>query len=258
MTGILITDFVIVLFILLRVLAAFIASPIFGHRAIPVITKIFLSFIIAYIVFLSIHKPEISSNITIWYLFVNSVKEIITGLIMGFMLNFVFYGISYSGSLVGFDMGLAMSQVFNPGDETSSNDLGQMLYIAAILVFFLINGHHYVIKGLIYSFSVIPIGKFTVNHSVFNLMVTYSAAVFVIAVKIAAPIMVSFFLIHIAEGILARVIPQMQVFFVTQPLKIGLGFLMLVVATPIYVYVIKGLLREFENNLFTLIKAMGT
>ena len=102
-----------------------------------------------------------------------------------------------------------------------------------------------------------PIGKFVVNKSVLNILIKYSASVFVIAVKIAAPVMVSFFLIHIAEGIIARVIPQMQVFFVTQPLKIGLGFALLAFAVPTYVFVIKGLLRSYEESLFKLIKAMG-
>jgi flagellar biosynthetic protein FliR len=84
----------------------------------------------------------------------------------------------------------------------------------------------------------------------------YAVSVFVIAIKIAAPVLVSFFLIHIAEGIVARVIPQMQVFFVTQPLKIGLGFAMLAMVIPTYVYVIKSLLRSYEESLYQLIKAM--
>ena len=70
--------------------------------------------------------------------------------------------------------------------------------------------------------------------------------------------MVSFFLINIAEGILARIIPQMQVFFVTQPLKLMIGFLMLAFIVPVYIYVLKGLLRNFEDGLLTLIKAIGT
>ena len=63
---------------------------------------------------------------------------------------------------------------------------------------------------------------------------------------------------YIAEGIIARVIPNMQVFFVTQPLKIGLGFALLISVTPVYVYVIKNLLKDYEDNLFQLIKAMGS
>jgi flagellar biosynthetic protein FliR len=79
----------------------------------------------------------------------------------------------------------------------------------------------------------------------------------IIAVKIASPIIVSYFLIQIAEGILGKVIPQMQVFFVAQPLVIGIGFTLLISLVPVYLYVIKYLLKGTEDNLMFLIKAMG-
>jgi flagellar biosynthetic protein FliR len=98
---------------------------------------------------------------------------------------------------------------------------------------------------------------FTINQSVYQLLVKYSAAVFIIAVKIASPIMVSYFLIYLAEGIIAKVIPQMQVFFVVQPLVVGLGFILLVALAPVYLYVIKYLLKGYEANLMSIIRAMG-
>jgi flagellar biosynthesis protein FliR len=125
------------------------------------------------------------------------------------------------------------------------------------MIFLLINGHHYLIRALYTSFSIVPIGKYVVNKPVFDILMKYAASVFIIAFKIAAPIVVSYFLINIAEGIIAKVIPQMQVFFVTQPLKLGLGFAMLAMVVPTYVYVIKGLLRNYEESLFQLIKAMS-
>jgi len=169
----------------------------------------------------------------------------------------IFYGISFAGSLIGFDIGLSGAQLLNPLEETENNVLGEAVYFLAMLVFLLINGHHYLIRALYTSFSIVPLGKYVINKPVYELLLKYSASVFVITVKIAAPILVSFFLVHIAEGILARVIPQMQVFFVTQPLKIGLGFALLAFAVPTYVYVIKGLLRSYEESLYLLIKAMG-
>ncbi len=256
--NILVADFVAVFLIMLRIVAALIASPIYGHKAIPTISKLFLSLVVAYIIFLTLKHPAVNFEITLWSLSATAAKEIITGLIIGFMLNFVFYGISYAGTLIGFDIGLSMAEFFNPLEDTQNNVIGELIYLAAIMVFFLINGHHYVIRGLAYSFTVIPLGKFTINHSMFDLLIKYSASVFVIAVKIASPIMVSFFLVHIAEGIISRVIPQMQVFFVAQPLQLGLGFIMLSLIIPIYVYVIKDLLKIYENNLFVLIKAMGS
>jgi flagellar biosynthesis protein FliR len=252
-----IIDFIIVLLIFVRVSTALIASPVFGSRTIPTLPKIFLSLIIAYIVYLTIDRSVLTNVPTGWMLVILSIKEAITGLVMGFMMQFVFWGVSYAGTLIGFDMGLTMAEVFNPSSEESGNVIGEFLYYGALMVFFLINGHHYIISSIKHSFSVIPLGKFTINKPVYDLIVIYAASVFVIAVKIASPIMVSFFLVHIGEGIIARIIPQMQVFFVTQPLKIGVGLLLLSSITPLYIYVIKNLMQDYENKLYNLIAAMG-
>lgn len=252
-----IIDFIMVILIFIRVSTALVTAPIFGSKIVPLIPKLFFSLVIAYVVYLTIDRNSISSVPTGWMLIILSIKEAITGLIMGFMLQFVFWGVSYAGTLIGFDMGLTMAEVFDPSSEDNTNIIGQFLYYGAVMVFFIINGHHYVISSLKYSFSVIPLGKFTLTKPVYDLIVIYSASIFVIAVKIAAPIIVSFFLINIAEGIVARIIPQMQVFFVTQPLKIGIGLLLLASITPLYIYVIKNLLQDYENKLYNLIAAMG-
>jgi flagellar biosynthetic protein FliR len=257
MSGILMTDFVIVLLITLRIIGVMVAAPIFGHQSVPALVKIFLSAFIAYLIFLTIDTSSITIELTLWFLVINSLKEILAGLILGFMLNFVFYAVLYAGALIGFDMGIAISSMFDPSEGISSNAVGELLYFTALLVFFLINGHHYAIRGLTLSFFTIPLGKAVFAQPVSDVIIRYSAEVFIIALKIASPILVSFFLVHIAEGIIARLIPQMQIFFVTQPLKIGLGFIMLAGVAPIYVYVIKNLLRNYENQLFQIIKAMS-
>lgn len=252
-----IIDFIIVFLIFVRISTALIASPVFGSRSVPALPKIFLSLVIAYVVYLTIDRNAIASVPSGWMLVILSFKEAITGLIIGFMLQFVFWGVSYAGTLVGFDMGLTMAEVFNPSSDESGNVVGEFLYYGALMIFFLINGHHYIISSLKHSFSVVPLGKFVISKPVFDLIIIYSASVFIIAVKIASPIIVSFFLVHIGEGIVARIIPQMQVFFVTQPLKVGIGVAMLAAITPLYLYVIKNLLQDYENKLYSLIAAMG-
>jgi flagellar biosynthesis protein FliR len=258
MTDILITDFILILLIFLRITAAFVSAPIFGNKAFPILPKLFMSFIIAYIVFLTIDTSTIQIETGLWWLFMHAMKEILSGLIIGYTLNFVFWGISYSGTLIGFDMGLSMAEVFNPTQESQSNVIGEGISIGAMLIFFLINGHHYLIQALVSSFSIVPIGQYSFTAPLFEMIIKYSASVFIIAVKIAAPIMVSFFLLHIAEGIIARVIPQMQVFFVAQPLKIGMGFVLLAAIMPIYIFIIKNLLQECEAGLYNIVKAMGS
>ena len=252
-----VTQFIIFLLIFLRMLVAFVTSPIYGNTGVPVIVKVALALIVSYIVFTFVDKGKIEVEITIWFIFTNAVKEILTGAIMGFSIYLVFHAISFAGSLMGYDMGLAMSEVFNPIDETNSNILGEFFHILAIFVFFLINGHHFIIEAVYHSLSVVPIGTFTLNEDVYLEIIKIGASVFILAIKIASPIMVSFFLVHLGEGILARIIPQMQVYFVTYPVKIGLGIFLLIVSLPVYVYVIKNLLSMYEEKLFQLVQLMA-
>ncbi|GAB4128183.1 MAG: flagellar biosynthetic protein FliR [Ignavibacteriales bacterium] len=256
MSEILISDFIIVLLIFVRIISAFSAAPIYNHQAIPVPIKVFLAFVISYIIFSAISQTKIQVEINLVWIAVNVIKEVISGLIIGFTLNMIFYAVSFAGSIIGFDIGLSMSQVFNPVDGMGSNVIEEIIYFLAILVFFMIDGHHHLIRALVYSFTLIPLGTYTLNKTVYDTIITITASVFVIAVKIASPVLVSYFLISIGEGILSRIIPQMQVFFVTYPIKLGLGFLMLASLTPLYVYLIRGYLYDFENRLFELIRLM--
>lgn len=254
---ILVTDFTLLLLIFVRISSAFVATPIYSHSSIPGQVKVFISFIIAFVVFSISDSSSIAVDFNVWWLFSMAIKEIVVGLIIGFTLNLVFFGFSFAGTFIGFDMGLAMAQVMNPVEKTSGNVIGQVIYFMALMIFFMMNGHQYVIRALTFSFQLIPLGEFKATEALFTIMIKYSSAVFIIAVKIASPILVSFFLVHVAEGILAKMIPQMQVFFVTQPLKIGIGFLLLMAILPIYFYTIKNLLGEFENKLYTLVRAMS-
>ncbi|MFA7228379.1 MAG: flagellar biosynthetic protein FliR [Melioribacteraceae bacterium] len=258
MTEILVGDFIIVLFVFLRIIAMIVTAPVFSHSAFPMLAKIFLSLVIAYIVFLTIDKSNINLETDLISLAIGGAREVLIGMLMGYMLTFVFYGISFAGSIIGYDIGLMMSEVMNPMQETSNNIVGELIFYIAMMIFFLINGHHYIIAAIVASFKVIPLTEFSVTAPVIQVLIKYSFAVFTIALKIASPVLVSFFLIHIAEGIISRVIPNIQVFFVTQPAKIGIGFVFLATLAPIYVYAIKNLLQNYESHLSEIIKALGT
>lgn len=253
-----VADFILLFLIFLRISSTVVVAPFFGNRGIPVTVKLFISLVISYIIYLTIDRnliPTIEAN---WTLFVFAIKEVIVGLTIGFMVQLVFYAVNYAGTLIGFDMMLSMAEVFNPYEDIQSNIIGEILYYGAIIIFILINGHHYLIQSLNYSFKAIPIGSFAISESLHLYLIKMTASVFVLAVKIASPILVSFFLVNIAEGIISRMIPQMQVFFVTQPLKLGLGIFILTLTIPLYIFLIKNLLKEYEKNLYILINTMGS
>lgn len=257
MTEIYIADFLTLVLIFLRIIAALIAAPIFGNSAFNTSAKIAFSLFLAYILYYTVDRPAGLEQLDLLNLALLGAKEVITGLIIGFSLNLIFYGISYAGSFIGFDMGLMMAQALNPLEETNSNVIGQIIYFAAMLVFFIIDGHHYLIRGVALSFEIVPLGQYAITAGLQELLVRLSAGVFVIAVQLASPFLVSFMLVNIGEGVMSRVIPQMQVFFVTQPLKLGLGLLFLAALIPIYVYIIKNMLQAYEESLYAVVRAMG-
>lgn len=253
----LVGKFIIFILVLIRVFAMFSVGPLFSSNAIPLAGRVFLSLATAYVMLFIVPDQAVPADPGFGILVLLGVKEAITGMIMGFSLNFVFYGISYAAFHMGMDMGLNMAMMFDPMTEIENNVLGQVFNFAAILLFLTINGHHYFIKGLAVSFKVIPLGHYTINESVFTLLLRGSAGIFITSVKIAAPVMVAFFLLHTALGIIARVIPQMQVFFVVQPVQLLLGFSLIASGMPLFIYIMRFLLEQTENDLYDLIKVMG-
>jgi len=113
------------------------------------------------------------------------------------------------------------------------------------------------VVSLSYSFKVIPIGEFAVTGSAVELIIKYSGSIFILAVKIASPVIVAYFLIHLASGIIARVSPSFQVFFVLLPLKIGLGVFLIVLVMPLYIYLFRDLMYEYEDKLLEIVKVLS-
>ncbi len=152
MTDILIADFVTGLLVFMRVTAMIVVAPVFNQSNFPTLPKLALGLIITYILFFTLGDYRFDYNQGLLMLAITGIKEIITGILIGFTFNFVFYGISFAGLLVGFDMGLAIAQLFDPMTESTANVIGEVIMIFATLVFLLINGHHFIISSLAYSF----------------------------------------------------------------------------------------------------------
>ncbi len=257
MTEILVTDFLTGLMIFLRLVALFIFAPIYNSNNIPTLARLGLAVIITYIIFFSISEYNYEVNDSLVLLFLNGVKEVFIGIILGFTLNLVFQGISFAGLLIGRDMGLAMSTMFDPVTGSDGSVIATVLNLAAVIVFILIDGHYFIIESITYSFTLLPIGSFEVSKPLLDMLITLTGSVFLLSIKIASPIIVAFFLVHIASGIISRVSPSFQVFFVLLPLKITLGIFLLGLIMPIYIYMIRNLMYTYEEKLFEVIKIMS-
>ena len=234
-----------------------IVAPIFGHKNIPKTAKIGFAGILSLILLPVIPAPDVGISMGLGSIFVIAAKEITFGLLLGFVAMMLFIGIQTAGHIMGFQMGFLVAQVVDPSSGQQISLLGQFQYMLALLMFLAIDGHHLLINAVAGSYVAVPIGEMNFNGASTELLVRICVDIFAIAIKIGAPMIVTLFLTSVALGIIARTVPQMNVFIVGMPLKISVGFLVLAMSFPFISYMFAKLMHGMDRNLTKLITALA-
>ena len=250
------TQILLFFLILVRFTAMFASAPVFSIKGIPNIMKIGLGGLMSLLIFPMVERITPELELTVISALLLVAGEILTGITIGMVINFLFAGVELAGEYIGVDMGFAIAQEFDPMFQQQISVIARLKNILAMLLFVLIDGHHFLIEASVFSFKLLPIGTWTMDHLAIEKIMRLSASVFVIGIKIAAPAIVTLFLTSVAMGITARAVPQMNIFFVGFPLRISAGFLSLILAFPLFFYMFKKLLGSFEADVLYLLKVM--
>jgi len=217
--------------VLARMSGLFIASPIFGRRNIPAYFKIGFAFFLSMIVVTTYNfSYSVPTNVE-EYIFV-VIKEFIVGLLIGYISYMIFSAILLGGQIIDNAIGFGMANVIDPMSEIQVPLLGNFLYLYMLVMFFGTDAHHLLIRAIFYSYKLVPIGyggfktEFTWNF------LRFFSELFLIGVEISLPILMSMLIVDIILAVLSRAVPQMNVFMVGMPIKITIGFLVLVIIFP--------------------------
>ncbi|WFD11691.1 flagellar biosynthetic protein FliR [Tepidibacter hydrothermalis] len=240
--------------ILARCIGLFIASPVFGRKNLPNIFKLGFSIILAYIVlpFIDISNLEYMSFLQILFL---AIKELIIGLVIGFVAFIVFSTFFLAGSFIDRDLGFSMANVVDPQYGFQVPITGNFIYIIATLIFLIINGHHYLIKALVNSFYIIPINSnINLDASILKFMIDIFDYIFIMAIKISIPITIIILSTNLILGILARTMPQMNVFVVGMPIKVILGLVIVSIVFPYYEPIMETMFKDMYKFIFNITK----
>ncbi len=250
-----VAQFQIFLLVFVRTIGVLATAPIFGHRAVISQTKAGFAFVLAIALFPVVPITiEVSTHL-IPYVFV-VVKELVMGLMFGYVARLVFVAVQFAGEMIGIDIGFGVVNVIDPMSEEQISIIGTFKNLIALVTFLLIDGHHIVIQALAQSFSMVPLGGIQLTEMLAKGLISMTAGVFVMAIKLAAPVIVALFLTSLALGIMARTVPQMNVFVVGFPLKIGVGMGMLAFSLPLFQTVLIKLFNDLGPNLSILLQQM--
>jgi flagellar biosynthetic protein FliR len=249
-------QFIVFLMLFVRATAMVVVAPVIGHQNVPVQVKAGVGLFLAFVMYpLAAGKAAIVSAKFI-PLVLMVLKELAMGLTIGFAAGLVFAGVRFAGELISMDTSLSMAALFDPEQNTQTSVLTEFLYLFLLMVFLLLNGHHFVFEALEMSYVAVPLGEMTFSGEASQVLIKLTGFIFIVAMKLAAPIIVSMFLVNVALSILSRVMPQMNIFAVAFPIKLAVGFAGMLVSAPMIVYAFKRLLAGFEANILDLIKAL--
>jgi flagellar biosynthetic protein FliR len=246
-------QFHVFLLVLLRVSALLVVAPIFGHRSWLARAKVGLAFMVTIVLFPMVADQDLQLPTGVFAYAFLMVREVLMGVVLGFTVLLLFIGIQFAGQLAGLQMGFGIVNVIDPQSSNQLSIMGQFLNILAILLLLTLNGHHMILSGLVTSFEAIPLGGVSFQEGLALKLLAVTAQIFVIAVKISAPVLIALFLVTAAMGVLARTVPQMNVFMVGFPLQIAVGMGTLLVSLPLFAVLVERLLVLTQRDLVALL-----
>lgn len=158
--------------------------------------------------------------------------ELGVGLAMGFVAAMVLEALRFGGEVLDLQMGLRAGELFDPASGTRSGLLSTAYYMVALVLFVSVNGHHWLLRGLAASFTIVPVGTATLGSALTGLVGDLGTCMLSMGLRIAAPVMAALLLADLALGLVARAVPQINVFLVGIPGKIAVGFAVAAVGAP--------------------------
>jgi flagellar biosynthetic protein FliR len=175
------------------------------------------------------------------------LREIVLGMVLGLAVRFVFFGVEVAGQMISDAMGLSIATVFNP-EIGQSTEIARLLGVLATLLFLVTDAHHDLIALFVRSYELVPAGGADVKGLIGE-GIALVGRIFLIAVKLGAPVVVGMVTLNLLLGFIYKATPQVNVFFISFPLYISLGFLILLLALPAYVVAIGGSFGEMRTEM---------
>lgn len=241
-----------------RISAMVSSLPILGYNTVPVRVRLAIGFIITLLIAPLLADSYSLSYTSMGVLVLDVIREIMIGLLIGFGARLIFEGFSMAGSFIGLQMGMAIMNVFDPTSQQQQPIISNFWLMIIIIFFLVTESHHFLIRTLFFNFQEVPLAGAVFRPVIGETMVNGGRLIFDLALRFAAPVMIFLLIIDVAVAFMARVMPQLNIFFISLPMKIGTGILLLVISLQIFQTLFAYIYTELEMFVSTLIAGFGS
>lgn len=246
-----------VLLIFLRVAGILFSAPILDTATIPALFKVGLGLAVSVLLLPVVETVVSVKDLGLMAFVIGVVSEIAIGVTIGLSAKLLFTGIQLAGQIAGYQMGFAVANVVDPATSTQIPILAQFYNLTAMLVFLAINAHHMFFMALVDSYTILPPLGLHFNPQLVEMIMQLAANMFVVAIKVGAPLIAVMLVVSVGMGLIARTVPQIHIFIVAMPLKILIGMAFMIIVAPYLTAFLIDLFSSYQVTLFDLIRLMA-
>lgn len=227
----------------LRLGAVLVLTPLFSLGGIPANVRVLLVVALAAFMVGALGIQGLAVPTSLGGLLVAGLSELVLGALLAFGVFTAFAVFQLAGRIMDMQLGFGVAALIDPTTRTQSPLLGTVLNLTAVAVFFAIDGHHLLIRGLAFSLERIPPGTLITDLDP-GAVVAQFGGMFVYALALAAPVLFVILLMDVVLAVIARTMPQVNIFIVSLPLKILVGLVVLAISLN---YAAPLMARVFES-----------
>lgn len=252
-------DYILAAFLIfVRVSSMIMTAPYFSSAAFPVQIKIFFSLITSVLLFpvIPAENVQISTDSGALFLGTTIILEVLVGVALGLVGQLIFAGLELAGRLISLKIVLGFASVVDTMTQEQSTFISNLFSMLAVLVFLSIDGDKIYIQALAKSFEVVPLNQANI-HLVGTFMLDTAVYLFIIAVQITSPFLIVLFLLDLSLAIFARIMPQANIMFIALPIKLIVGFVLLLFVSPFLPTVFELMIQQLFDYILDLLVVLS-
>lgn len=240
--------------VFVRIGSAMMIMPGIGDSFVPANIRLYMALSISVVLspFLDRYLPDAVPSSALLFMLI--LSEFMTGIFFGVIARIFMAALDTAGMVISLSSGLANAQLFNPIVASQGSIMGAFLSVTGLLMLFAGNLHHLLIYGLVGSYESFPVGQVPDTGGMAEVVARAVAQAFMIGIQIASPFVIVGLMLFIGMGVLARLMPQIQVFILTIPIQIMLSLLTMALVLSAGMLFWMG---QFENGLALFFEQTG-
>ena len=219
-------------------------APFFGSAKVPKRVKVLLTLVLAVGMCPGVKAPPGLDTLSMWQLAVGIGGELIFGFAMGMVLSFVFIAAQWAGELIGQQMGLNMSEVFDPQFGQAGSLVGDMYFMLTLVIFLGLRGHYAILHSVRASFDALPLLSVGMSKPLFGLLIGLFTSCTTLAIQLAGPMIVTMLVVDLALGAISKTMPQINVMTAGLTMRSMVGLVVLIVGISLTVAVLQGAMKS--------------